>query len=138
MAKYYYELPQFAPILSFIDSAFAELNVGLLIYHAEDLEDPLKLRLIYANRQASICTMVDLGDRVGKTIDEAFPPLAETSIPATYLGVVTQKKASRLGSVAYRDESMAARSYSVRAFPMPADCVGIMFDSEDPVEHAGG
>jgi hypothetical protein len=128
MVNYYYELPQFAPILSFIDAVFAELNTGLLIYHAEDLEDPLKLRLIYANRQASECTGTDLGNRIGKMIGEAFPPLAETDVPAIYLRVVTEKKSTRLADVTYEDDVLKKKTYSVRSFPMPADCVGIMFD----------
>ena len=47
----YYKLPEFSGILSFIDSIFAELNMGLFIYHLEDLDDPAKLRLIYVSHK---------------------------------------------------------------------------------------
>jgi len=129
--QWFYELPEFAPILSFVDSIFAQLNLGLLIYHCEDSSDPSRLRLIYANREASICTGTELQDRVGKLILEAFPSLGETDLPATYLGIINDKQPRRLGRVEYSDDAMEEAAYPVRAFPMPANCVGVMFERID-------
>ena len=126
--RWNYVLPEYSAILSFIDSIFAELNMGLLIYHLEDPAEKSSLRLIYANREAANCTRDDLQRVVGKTIFEAFPRLAETDVAQIYLEVVNLKESRQLGIVAYHDPDIPPSEYSVKAFPMPNSCVGILFD----------
>ena len=74
----FYESPDFAAILTFIDAIFSELNMGLFIYHVEDPTKIDSARLIYANKEASRCTGTDLRRMLGKQIFNAFPYLAET------------------------------------------------------------
>ena len=62
-------------------------------------------------------------------IHEAFPNLAETDIPKTYATVATKEIPQRLGVVHYKDERLQEASYTVRAFPMPSSCVGILFEN---------
>ena len=133
----FYELPEYAAILTLLDSVLAELNLGLLIYRLESEVDPNRLRLIYANAEASRCTGVDLGPRVGKTIVEAFPALADTDVPRTYLEVARGGAAVHLGNVRYRDDEMAEQTYSVRAFPMPLQCVGVLFEQSSATPPTG-
>ena len=125
---FYYELPEFAAILSFIDAIFRELNMGLFIYHMEDLKAPTSLRLIYANKEASKSTGADLREMVGKPILEAFPNLSQTQIPQLFSDVVNNKESRRVDEFEYTDENLATGSYSVKAFPMPNDCVGVLFE----------
>ena len=123
-----YELPEYAAILALLDSVLAELNLGLLIYRLESNDDPNQLRLIYANAEASRCTDTDLKPKVGMTICEAFPSLAGTEVPPTYFRVADGGEAVHLGNLRYRDDELADRTYSVRAFPMPLRCVGVLFE----------
>ena len=125
----YFELPEYSAILTFLDAVLAEINMGIFIYHLEDPEDERKLKLIYANKEASNCTGADLTPLVGKYILEAFPALAETEIPKAYRDVVVQGESRRIGTVEYEDANLKKRSYSVRAFPMPAGCMGVLFES---------
>ena len=114
----YYELPEYSAILTFVDAVFSQINIGLLIYHLEEPDDPTRLRLIYANAEASRCTGTDLSDRIGMFIHEAFPKLAETDLPKTYANVATKEIPQRLGVVHYKDERL--EEYNV-AEPDPAE-----------------
>ena len=125
----YYELPEYSAIVTFIDAVFSQLNIGLLIYHLEEPADPAKLRLIYANAEASRCSGTNLSDRIGQYILEAFPNLATTDLPRIYATVAVHGKPQRLGVVGYEDEHLESASYTVRAFPMPSTCVGILFEN---------
>ena len=124
----YYELPEFSAILSFIDAIFIDLNMGLFIYHMEDEGQVESLRLIYANKEASRSTGADVQALVGQRIHEAFPSLAATEIPATFAAVIASGESRRLEDVDYEDEQLEKQTYSVKAFPMPSNCVGVMFE----------
>ena len=125
----YFELPEFSAILMFIDAIFAEINMGLLIYHVEDPQNIRTARLIYANKQASKFTGTDLGRQLGKLIFDAFPYLVDTEIPRLYAEVVQEKKPHNVGIVDYEDENVRRGRYSTRAFPMPSDCIGVLFET---------
>ncbi|HXV76025.1 MAG TPA: hypothetical protein VD788_06845 [Candidatus Polarisedimenticolaceae bacterium] len=123
-----YELPEFSAILSFIDAIFSELNMGLLIYHVEEPRDIRTARLIYANKTASAYTGADLKHQVGKTIFDAFPQLVDTDAPRIYFEVVNDKQARNAGIIEYQDRRVHHGRYATRAFPMPNDCIGVLFD----------
>jgi len=125
----YFELPEYSAILTFLDAVLAEINMGIFIYHLEDHEDERKLKLIYANKEASNCTGADMAPLVGKYILEAFPALAETEFPKAFRDVVVRGESCRLGTMEYEDATLKKRSYTVRAFPMPAGCMGVLFES---------
>jgi hypothetical protein len=127
----YFELPEYAGIITFIEAIFAELNMGLFIYHVEDPQDRGKLKLIYANKQASAFTGTDLSRVVGMRILEAFPALDGTDIPEFFLDVFTSGRSRRYPeALDYGDANVKRGKYSVRCFPMPHDCVGVLFERE--------
>ena len=115
---------------SIVSSIFEELNIGLLIYHLELRDEPRTLKLIYVNQAASDFTGADLSPRVGKFILDAFPGLAGSGLPAIYAEVITSGKSVDLGSFEYPgDEGIGHSYYSVKAFRMPDECVGIVFEN---------
>jgi hypothetical protein len=116
-------------LISLIDELFADFNMGLLIYHLEDANDLTSLKLVYANHDASKYSGVDLQPRVGKYIYDAFPALRETDLPRAFQEVVLTKAAARIGIVEYSDEQMGRNLYSVKAFPIPNQCVGVIFEN---------
>jgi PAS domain-containing protein len=121
-----YVLPEFGPIVSLLDSLLSELNVGLFIYHLQDEDDYRSLKLVYVNKEAERSTGLPVEERLGQRILDAFPPLAETEIPQAFREVVTTQKSRRI-NLSY-DENGDSGEYSVRAFPMPANCVGVLFE----------
>ena len=88
-----------------------------------------QIRLIYANREASRCTDTDLSKVVGLTIFEAFPELADTKAPDLFYEVATKREARRLGVVRYADENVKRGAYDAKAFPMPQNCFGVLFEN---------
>lgn len=123
------EFTSVSDLICLIDDIFADLNMGLFIYHIEDPNKTDSLRLIYANNEASRYTGVDLQQRVGKYIYDAFPSLKGTEIPKAFHDVILSRKATRIGVVDYSDEYIGPSSYSVKAFPMPNQCLGVIFEN---------
>jgi hypothetical protein len=128
-AEHYYEAPDFAAILTFIDAIFSELNLGLFIYHVESPTDIGSARLIYANKEASRCTGTDCRRMVGKKIFEAWPYLADTIAPKRFAEVIRTKKPVQVGVVEYADQFVKHAKYATRAFPMPRECFGVLFET---------
>ena len=131
-----YTLPEFGPIIGVLDAVLSEVNLGLLIYHLEDTQDPTTLKLVYANREAARCTGLEMKPRLGKFILDAFPPLENTDLPRIFTEVVTEQ-ASRRIEVPYAEDGESV-DYSVRAFPMPANCVGVLFERRGQSEETIG
>jgi len=127
-----FELPAYSAILTFVEAIFAEINIGLLIYHVEDAERVERLKLIYANKQASRFTGTDLGQLVGRHIFDAFPGLRETDIPQFFLDVARTRQSHRYAeALDYGDAKVVRGRYTVKAFPMPYQCVGVLFERLD-------
>ncbi len=122
--------PDIKEMMEWVSAVLSELNVGLLIYHLEDFDDPESLKLLYANHAASEYTGADLNELVGMNILEAFPGLKETDLPETYRQVALTKRSLELGAFEYGgDDHVQKGHYSVKAFPMPSDCVGVIFEN---------
>ncbi len=125
-----FDLSDIDTMMSLVSSIFSELNIGFLIYHLEKIENPTTLKLLYTNKAASQYTGTDLSKLVGKYILEAFPGLAESDLPEIYAEVVKTKESRNIGAFEYGgDENIEKGYYSVKAFPMPNDCVGIIFEN---------
>ncbi len=112
-----------------IDAVFSEMNIGLLIYQLENLSDVTKIKLVYANRQASKYTGTDLDPQVGKYIFEVFPALAETDLPQIFIEVTKTKQSRLIGAMEYQDENVQKSYFASKAFPMPNACVGVLFEN---------
>lgn len=114
---------------SLIDAAFSEMNIGLLIYQMENLGETSSLKLVYANRQASKYTGVDLSQQIGKPILTVFPSLATTDLPQIFAEVINTKQSHTIGAMEYRDENVQKGYFASKAFPMPNACVGVLFEN---------
>lgn len=122
--------PSVQAVVDAVSSVFAELNTGLLIYYLADRDDPHSLTLVYANDVASRYTGADLSALIGKTISEAFPALARTDLPETYAEVSNGGRSVNLGAFKYEGDDQVEQGYfAVKAFPMPARCVGVAFEN---------
>jgi PAS domain S-box-containing protein len=65
---------------------------------------------------------------VGKLIEEAFPSLAGTDIPAAYRAVLSSGKPFRRDEVFYKDERIAG-AFEVVCFQLTADSIAVMFNN---------
>jgi PAS domain S-box-containing protein len=105
------------------------MQVGLYVYHLEQLDDDRTLRLIRTNPAASYFTGVAAEDVLGRTIDENFPGLREKGIPHAFAEVVRAGIPTVIEDVHYGDERVIAGAYSAKAFPLPNNCVGVTFEN---------
>lgn len=105
------------------------IQVGLHIYHLEDINDDRTLMMDTANKAAEDITGVSIGDVVGNTLDENFPGLREMGIPRQYAEVVRTGKPVELDEVYYGDDRVIHSWFRVKAFPLPNNCVGVAFEN---------
>jgi len=131
-----YVLPEFGPIIGVLDAVLSELNVGLTIYHLEDPDDATTLKLVYVNREATRSTGLDMDALLGKRILDAFPTLRGTDLPQSFREVVTTQTSKRIEVPS--GEGRERVNYSLRAFPMPANCLGVLFERSGQPEEAVG
>ena len=112
-----------------LQALFDNIQVGLHIYHLEDINDDKTLKMISANQAAADFTGVPIKDVVGKTLDDNFPNLREKGIPQIYAEVVRSGKSRVLEDIYYGDNRVIESVFSVEAFPLPNNCVGVSFEN---------
>jgi len=105
------------------------IKMGIYIYHLEDLEDDSTLRLVAANPASEVLTGVSITNLIGNTLDENFPGLREKGVPQLYADVVRSQKPIEIEDIAYEDERIIASAFSVKAFPLPNNQVGVSFEN---------
>ena len=108
---------------------FCNIQVGLYIYRLESLDDDRTLRMIAANPASEEFTGVSSKNVLGKTLDDNFPGLRRMGIPQRYAEVVRSGTPANFEDVYYDDDRVKRSVYSVQAFPLPDDCVGVVFEN---------
>ena len=104
------------------------MQVGLHVYCLEDTNDDRSLRMVAANPASSVITGIPVEDVIGKTLDDNFPTLRKMGFPQIYAEVVRTGRARELEDVNYSGDRVIERVFSVRAFPMPDNYVGVAFE----------
>ncbi len=94
--------------------------------HMYQLEEGERLVLVGANPAASRLTGINTSRLLGKTIEEAFPPLSETEIPDRYRGVARNGVGWYTEQVNYDDGGITG-AFEVHAFRMSPGKVAVLF-----------
>jgi PAS domain S-box-containing protein len=105
------------------------IKLGIYIYQLEDPDDDRTLKMVAANPATEDLTGVPVSEVIGKTLDENFPGLREKGIPQMYADVVRSQKPIEIEDIAYEDERIILSAYSVKAFPLPNNQVGVSFEN---------
>ncbi len=105
------------------------IPTGLYIYHLEDPLDDRTLRMVYANPAVGLLTGLSPGGIVGKTLDENFPGLRSQGVPQRYARVVRTQTVDEFDDVVYGDERVPLAAFSVKAFPLPGNQMGVAFEN---------
>jgi PAS domain S-box-containing protein len=114
---------------SLFQSVVNSMQIGLYIYHLENLDDDHTLRLVFANPASATITGVPADQVVGKTLDENFPGLREKGVPQKYAAIIRENKACNLEDITYSDSRVIQGAFAVKAFPLPNNCVGVAFEN---------
>lgn len=105
------------------------IQIGLYIYHMEDIQDDRTLRMKYANPATESMTGVKVADIIGKTLDENFPYLRDMNFPQRYAEVVRSGQEKTFEDMFYGDDRVMQACFSVKAFPLPNNHLGIAFEN---------
>jgi PAS domain S-box-containing protein len=105
------------------------VQVGIVVWQLENLDDPGSFRLVVANSAASEATGFDFEPVIGKTMAESFPKLLHTPLAQQYLEVVHTGRSLDLGEVSYGEDGISTGIYSLKAFPLPDHCLGLAFEN---------
>ncbi len=108
---------------------FMNIRTGLHIYHMENIDDDSTLRMIGTNPAAERLTGIAAKDLLGNTLDENFPGLRAKGIPEAYANVVRTKNSIQFDELFYSDERVLEGAYTLNAFPLPDNCVGVSFEN---------
>lgn len=60
--------------------------------------------------------------------DENFPGLRALGIPQRYAEIIHTGESKILDDVHYGDDRVIAAAFSVKAFPLPDNCIGVVFE----------
>jgi len=114
-----------AEITQLTEEFFELAPIGMAILRLEDPADPASLRIIALNPGAQAAFDVPTA-AVGKRIDEDFPAIASTPFPKQLAEVMRSGVAANLGEGPSQYDP--TRLFTVTAFPIPTDCVGLLFE----------
>ena len=103
------------------------IQVGLHIYHLEEINDDHSLKMVFSNKAAEVYTGVPAKKLIGKTLDENFPGLREKGIPQKYAEVVRSQLPIELEDVYYGDHQVIEGWFAVKAFPLPQQLCRCVF-----------
>ena len=109
--------------------ATRNMPVGLSIWRLENLQDAASLRLVTTNPAYTEFTGVPFESIANQLILEAFPAMAGTDTLEQYAEVVRTGQKRNLGEVIYGDDRVEKSIFTVKAFPLPNRCVGIVSDN---------
>ena len=105
------------------------IQLGIYIYQLEDINDDRTLRMVSANPASEKLTGVAVKKIIGKTLDENFPGLREKGMPQKYAEVVRSQKPIEIDNIYYGDDRVISGAFSVKAFPLPNNQVGVSFEN---------
>jgi len=110
------------------ESVLDSMQIGLDVWSFENTEDTGTLRLIFSNPAAEHITGLPRKAVLGRSLTEVFPKLLSTEFPRICAEVVRSGKPKDLGEIQYGDESIPGSIFSVKAFPLPDNCIGLTLE----------
>src|SRR5438874_2862187 len=104
---------------------FERAQVPMAIVCLEEPDKPASLRIVAINPAAAQVSDVPTA-ALGKRLDQDFPEIAKTRFPELVVQVLRTGVAKDLGEGpgVYSPD----RAFTVKAFPIPPNCVGLVFE----------
>ena len=111
------------------DQIVENMQIGLYVYHLENIDDDTTLRAIASNPAATSFTGLEMADVLGMTIDEIFPHWRSKNIPQAFAAVIRSQKAVEVEDIDCDESGRITRAFSIKAFPLPNNSVGVAFEN---------
>lgn len=106
---------------------------GLAVFHLENAEDLGSFTLVAINANASKLMGVNRDKAAGGSISRISAGLFPVQTPQILAEVITSGRTKAVGTFHRGDEDRCERVFTVTAFPLSNNCVGLAF--KDFVEH---
>jgi len=106
-----------------------QMQIGLIIFRLEDEEDTGSLRILSVNPEAEKLLGVTAEESLGKSIGDVFPGIAAHGLSEIFAGVVRSGEVYVTDRFEYGDEVVDENVWSLKAFPLPDQSVGCVFES---------
>jgi PAS domain S-box-containing protein len=114
------------------------MQMGLFVYRMDDLEDDHSLRLVSMNPAGERLIGISTDAALGQRIDDLFPLLREQGTPRLFANVLKSGEAREVSDFSYGDDRVPDSYWSYKAFPLPDQCVGVIFELIRRKEGRGG
>lgn len=108
---------------------FRNIQIGLCVYRMENINDDRTLRLVACNPSASRLLGLTPTDILGKPIDKIFPRARANGIPQLFAEIIQTGQCREIEALHYGDARVAEGSWSVKAFPLSDNCIGVAFEN---------
>ncbi|MEI7766416.1 MAG: PAS domain S-box protein, partial [Phycisphaerae bacterium] len=105
------------------------MQLGLYVYHLENPADDRSLRLVAVNPASTTELGLDATQIMGQYIDVCFPNLRVQGVPQKFAQVVRTQQSITFESITYTDNNIPESTYAVRVFPIPGQCVAVLFEN---------
>jgi two-component system, LuxR family, sensor kinase FixL len=129
-------------ILELYAEIFQHLPMGVMIWELPDLNDTSTFRLIEVNAIArqmlGILPDAELHSALSElqlADDHPFPPFLQIESPERYADVIRSAEAIDLGEIRYRQPQQAEKVFLVKAFPLPKQRMGAVFEDVSDRSH---
>ena len=122
-------------VLRLYPELLRELPVGVVLLMLEDPSDPESFRVVDANRAAAEITRPNSPKLLGRSLAD-FPKLLKTPLPGQLFATLRSGEARNLGEISYGDSLIRQGVYSVRAFPLSNNFLGVAFEDVTDRIHA--
>jgi PAS domain S-box-containing protein len=114
-------------VLGLYPELLRELPVGVILLMLEVSSDPESFRIVDANRAAAEITRSNSPRLLGRSLAD-FPKLRDTPLPRQFLETLRSGESRNLGEISYGDDIIRQGVYSVRAFPLSNNFLGVAFE----------
>ncbi|MBZ0280809.1 MAG: GAF domain-containing protein [Anaerolineae bacterium] len=101
--------------------------IGMNVWRLEDINDTSSLRLMIANPATEAITRINPETLIGKRFFDAYPT-ADSQLPEIYANVVRTGQSVDLGEIDFTSDPGTPTIFTVKAFPLPNNSVGISFE----------
>lgn len=107
------------------------MQIGLLVWQLQDLDQIDSFTLVECNPAARTMLQITASpeELLGRRMIEVFPALMDTAFPKLYADVIRSSKVRDLGEIRYADNNVPEGIYATKAFPLPDNCVGVIFEN---------
>ena len=103
-------------------------GIALYVYKLEDPRDNASLRLIVVNPAGAAIVGLKAAAMKGRFMQDLFPDMARRGLVDKCADVVRKRRGFRTAEFFYERKGWPGIWYSVKTFPLPGDCMGVLLE----------